>query len=165
MNTETYGDWLDRQRRRRKLTQQQLGDAVGLKPSYISKIKNGHIKLPDEDTRARIHQALGTTEDDLVAVGILERIESIEPGGEPVYIAAEHITPGERMAESAHRAFEGRPSPPPTTDDPRATLMALLAGASDDDIRKVVQIVTILLGAVEANREESGQVSRMAAGS
>ena len=151
MNEPTFGAWLELQRRRRKLTQRAFGEAAALKPSYISKIENGHIFLPDEETRFRIHAVLGTTEDDLVTAGILERIEPIEPGGPPVYIAAEHITNGDRAAEAAHRRLEGRAASS-TSDDPRAVLMAMLARASDDDVRKAIQILGIIMGGIAANQ-------------
>lgn len=138
MSTETFGTWLETQRRRRKLTQRTFGEAAGLAPSYVSKIENGHIILPDDETRARIHAALGTSEDDLVAVGILERIDSPVPGGEPVYIAAESITPGDRAAAEAHQAIHVVPEPglPWVIErsDPRAALLDVLATATPDQI-------------------------------
>jgi transcriptional regulator with XRE-family HTH domain len=152
MKEMRFSDWLKRQRTTRRLTQRDLERAADLSLNYVSRIESGRIQLPDEDTRSKFHAALGTTEDDLVAVGILERIESPEPGGEPVYIAAESITPGERQAERAHRLFEGRTPADELTTDPRQQLMDLLAGASDADVRKVVQIVTIMLSGIAANR-------------
>lgn len=120
MEQGTFGDWLARTRKRRKLTQAGLSEQTGINATYISKIERNEIDLPRDDLRFRIHEALDTSEDDLVAAGVLERVESPEPGGQPVYIAADSITPGDRAAANAHRiqhliqlpgAFERSPVP------------------------------------------------------
>ncbi len=107
MMQTTFGKWLKSERRRRAITQADIEQQAGVSVSHVSKMENGHIGMPEPETRARIHKALGTSEDDLVDLGLLERIESPVPGGEPVYIPADSITPGERAAAEAHRIHEG----------------------------------------------------------
>lgn len=102
MNFETFGDWLAYTRKRRKMTQAKLAAASGLNPTYISKIERNEIEFPRDVTRESLHLALGTSEDDLVALGWLERVPSIDPGGTPYYVEKAHITPGDRAAADAH---------------------------------------------------------------
>ena len=90
MDRAPFGHWLKAQRRVRKLTQAGLEAAAGLGDNYVSKVERGELRLPGEDVRERIHRALGTTDDDLVRAGILERIDT--PGYEPVYVPAAHAS-------------------------------------------------------------------------
>lgn len=147
MTTETFGEWLATQRKRRKLRQADLSRDAGVNATYISKIERGDIDLPGEETRAKFHAALGTTEEDLVTAGILERIDSPVAGGLPVYIAADHITPGDRAAAAARmepvRLDAGAPyviGP----DDPRYPILAMLDNASPAKLEKVRQLVGVL---------------------
>lgn len=96
MKKTTFGDWLKRQREVRRLTQKDVERQANLSQNYVSRLESGRITLPVPETRELIHMALGTSEDDLVAVGILERIDSLEPSGQPVYIPVEHIPVIER---------------------------------------------------------------------
>ena len=130
------------------VTQAELAGRLDRPQPYISKIERGDIDLPGEETRAKIHQALGTTEDDLVRVGVLERIESPVDGGEPVYIQAEHITPGDRAAAAAQQGMRVLPEPGPPwvieRDDPRAEILAMLDGASPAKLGTISQLVRVL---------------------
>ncbi len=107
MIAQTYGGWLATQRKRHKLTQAGLSKQTGINATYISKIERSEIELPGEELREKLHIALGTSEEDLVAVGILERIDSPVEGGQPVYIDAASITPGDRAAADAHAIRDG----------------------------------------------------------
>lgn len=121
-----FGEWLAFTRKRRKLTQAQLANASGLNSTYISKIERNEIDFPRDVTRESLHMALGTSEDDLVDLGWLERIDSIEPGGQPYYIESANITPGERAAEEAHRIHDGKT--PYDAPQRHAALVAQLSG-------------------------------------
>lgn len=80
MENTTYGDWLKQQRKLRRLTQAELERRADVGHSHMSKIENGHIVLPEPETRGRIHAVLGTSDDDLVSVGVLERTVGIDGG-------------------------------------------------------------------------------------
>lgn len=68
----TYAEWLKARRHDVGLTQQQLADATGIHRTYILRMeKPGHIDLPGLETRQKVHAALGTTEDELIALGIV----------------------------------------------------------------------------------------------
>jgi transcriptional regulator with XRE-family HTH domain len=68
----TYADWLRGKRLALGITQQQLADATGIHRTYIIRMeKPGHIDLPALETRQKVHAALGTTEDELIALGIV----------------------------------------------------------------------------------------------
>jgi transcriptional regulator with XRE-family HTH domain len=47
------------------MTQQQLGDAIGADRTYINKIENGKSGLPLYETRKKLGDVLGFTDDDL----------------------------------------------------------------------------------------------------
>lgn len=69
----TFGTWLREKRTQRSplLRQQDVADAIGLDRSYIVKVETGRIGLPQYETRQRIHAALGTTEAELIELGIV----------------------------------------------------------------------------------------------
>lgn len=68
----TYAEWLKARRLGAGLTQQQLADATGIHRTYIIRMeKVGHIDLPELETRQKVHAALGTTEEELIALGIV----------------------------------------------------------------------------------------------
>lgn len=75
MSNMRFGDWLKSIRMSQGLTQSELEAAANLGTAYVSKVERGDIALPGPEARSRIHQAFGTTEDDLVEVGILVRFE------------------------------------------------------------------------------------------
>lgn len=124
MNFEHFGEWLAYTRKRRKMTQAAVANATGLNATYISKIERNEIDFPRPGTREKFHMALDTSEEDLVDLGWLERIDSMEPGGQPFYVEVANITPGDRAAEAAHRTYLAHApstifdaSAPPTTFD------------------------------------------------
>lgn len=71
MSEVTFAEWLLDRRRAAGLTQDQLAEAVGRHRSYIVKLEKGRIKLPTEPVRSEFHRVLGTSEDDLVRLGIV----------------------------------------------------------------------------------------------
>lgn len=72
MRRITFGEWLKTTRKARGLSQERLADAMEIDRSYVVKVETGKVQLPVLDTRARFHKALGTTEDELVALGIVQ---------------------------------------------------------------------------------------------
>ena len=62
-----FGSYLRDLRRARRLTQQQLADAVGVDFTYVSKIENGRVDPPGETTMRALARALGTEAEDLLA--------------------------------------------------------------------------------------------------
>jgi transcriptional regulator with XRE-family HTH domain len=66
-----FGKWMAAQRKRRGISQERLGKITGIDRGHLSKIENGKIELPGYETRQRIHAALGTSENDLKALGII----------------------------------------------------------------------------------------------
>lgn len=67
----SFGDWVKQKRTALGLSQERLAQAAVVDRAYVNKIERGKIGLPLLDTRARFHKALGTTEDELVALGIV----------------------------------------------------------------------------------------------
>lgn len=101
MNTQTFGQWLKHQRTVRGMTQVALEQAAGLSDKYVSRAENGRVELPDETTRFKIHRALGTNEDDLVAVGVLTRMDF---AGGSLYVETRNLPSGD--TESDRRIAE-----------------------------------------------------------
>lgn len=66
-----YGQWLKKCRADKGITQVQLAVAAGIGQTYLSKIESGKVDLPNAELRDRIHDVLGTTEDQLVAAGVI----------------------------------------------------------------------------------------------
>lgn len=67
------GEIVLRYRKQRKLTQKQLGELVGISHTYIYNIEKGKNDIPKPEVMARLSQALGVPELDLVqAVGYLQ---------------------------------------------------------------------------------------------
>lgn len=83
MTNLTYGDWLKEQRAIRRITQTDLEDAAKLGPKYVSKLEAGIIRTPRDNVRERIHEALGTSDEDLVSAGIFSKITH---EGDTVYL-------------------------------------------------------------------------------
>lgn len=75
MHRTSFGDWLKAQRAVRRVSQYGLADATGIDRTHIAKMESGSIALPGDATRVRLHEFFGTTDDDLVEAGILERIQ------------------------------------------------------------------------------------------
>lgn len=67
----TFGDWIKGKRTELGLSQERLAQAASVDRAYVNKLERGKIGLPLVDTRARFHKALGTTEDELIALGIV----------------------------------------------------------------------------------------------
>lgn len=60
---ETYGEWLRRIRTDAGLTQEDLGNRIGVNRTYVNKIERGRIDLPLLETRQRIAAAIGSDYD------------------------------------------------------------------------------------------------------
>lgn len=61
-----FGSYLRDLRRSRRLTQQQLADAVGVDFTYVSKVENGRVDPPSEGTIRKIAEVLEADPEDLV---------------------------------------------------------------------------------------------------
>lgn len=68
----TFSSWMKSARLRAGLTQEELARRGEFDDSYINKIERGKIRLPNLETRQRIHESLGTTEEELIALGIVK---------------------------------------------------------------------------------------------
>ena len=62
-----FGPYLRDLRRQRRLTQQQLADAVGIDFTYLSKIENARVDPPSEATIRRLAAALQTDPEEMLA--------------------------------------------------------------------------------------------------
>lgn len=65
------------------MTQTDLEEAASLGPKYVSKLEAGIIKTPRDNVRERIHEALGTSDEDLVIAGIFSKVTH---EGDTVYL-------------------------------------------------------------------------------
>lgn len=77
MNTATFGAWLRQARRshRPPVSQERLAEITGIDRAHLSRMENDKVGLPLYETRQRIHQALGTSDDELRAFGVALRID------------------------------------------------------------------------------------------
>lgn len=75
MSKVTYGTWLKEQRAGLRMSQEVLEQRANLSARHVSKYENGKLNIPTDDVRMRIHEALGTSEEDLVDIGLLRRVE------------------------------------------------------------------------------------------
>lgn len=71
------------------MTQGDLEEAAELGLKYVSKIERGLLRFPTDMVRKRIHMALGTSDEDLVEAGVVDRWEY---EGSVVYIPKERET-------------------------------------------------------------------------
>ena len=62
-----FGPLLRDLRKQQRLTQQQLADAVGVDFTYISKVENGRVAPPSEETLRKIASALRADPEELLA--------------------------------------------------------------------------------------------------
>lgn len=76
----TYGAWLKSRRLKAGLRQTDLAERIGIDPTYITKIETGKIGLPLLETRMRIHAALGSSEQELRELGVLDEQAVVSPG-------------------------------------------------------------------------------------
>lgn len=60
-----FGEWLRQHRRRLGLSQEGLARRAGVERTYITRLESGIIRMPQEDTRAKLHEVLGTSEEQL----------------------------------------------------------------------------------------------------
>lgn len=88
-----FSKWLRTQRIRNGLTQMELQQKTDLGDKYISHLETGRVPRPQEETRKKIHRALGTSDEDLAQAGILERIDT---GSGYIYIWPIDSTPAPR---------------------------------------------------------------------
>ncbi len=82
--SKTFGEILREKRQTAGLSQRQLADRAGVDFSYISKIENGRLPAPADDTVTRLAEILHCPADDLFSAAkkLPEDVtESI--GGEP----------------------------------------------------------------------------------
>lgn len=68
---ETFAQWLKLKRKEKKLTQEQLAVESNLGRTYVNAIENGRIKLPQSETREKLHNVLGTSDAELVDLELL----------------------------------------------------------------------------------------------
>ncbi len=68
---ETIAEWVRQQRRLKGITQGQLAEQSGLGRTYINSIENGRVKLPQYQTRSKLHEVFGTTDTELVDLELL----------------------------------------------------------------------------------------------
>ena len=62
-----FGPYLRELRRQRRLTQQQLADAVGVDFTYLSKIENSRVGPPSEATIRKFAAVLQTDPEEMLA--------------------------------------------------------------------------------------------------
>lgn len=67
------------------MVQRDVEERASIDHSHYSKLENDRIEMPEEATRKRIHRVFGTSDDDLVELGILVRMKPPIPGSSPYY--------------------------------------------------------------------------------
>lgn len=106
--TLTYGEWLRRKRGTRGtpgfISQQDLGDRAGVLRTYINQIENGRVGTPEPPLRRRLHEALGTSEEELVRIGLISASQLADEAMRGVReIPAEY---GPNAPPDSHNPFE-----------------------------------------------------------
>src|SRR5690349_17477943 len=71
----TYGSWLRHHRTQRGLSQETLGELVGVDGTYINKIEHNVVKRPLAPLRSRIHAVFGTNDADPDLFPLLSRAD------------------------------------------------------------------------------------------
>ncbi len=117
----TIGQFFRLIRRERGLTQAELANRSELSRTYIVALEGGKVVHPQRSTRVKLHYSLGTSDDELVDLGLL----AIDVNGE------EYVP--ERICEVLTGApvgtvFRATSAEMPNADAERASLSALLAG-------------------------------------
>ncbi len=136
--TGSFGYWLTSARKRRRLSQEGLARAAGINRSYISQIEQGRVQLPKTETRAKLHDALGTNEEDLISAGVMARDEyGIEYAPKP---SRKPVAGGGRLPIA-------RPRHDAPMEQKKAYLHVLIANLelSEEQWRELVQIAEQLL--------------------
>ena len=64
---KTFGEMLRECRRQSALSQRELAKRAGVDFSYISKLENGRLSAPAADTILRLTEAMGISEEELLA--------------------------------------------------------------------------------------------------
>lgn len=67
----TFAQWLRRERKIKGLTQAELAESAQLGRTYVSALESGRVILPQRRTRLAIHHILGTSDDEMIDLGIL----------------------------------------------------------------------------------------------
>jgi transcriptional regulator with XRE-family HTH domain len=68
---DTFAQWMKAKRRECGLTQAQLAEQTGLGRTYVNAIENGRVKMPQLVTRQKIHEVLGSTDEELIDLELL----------------------------------------------------------------------------------------------
>jgi transcriptional regulator with XRE-family HTH domain len=132
---QRFGKLIEDGMKQRGLVGYQFAAMLEKPQSWLSRILNGqYANPPTPEDMAALSETLG-----------IPKRRMLEALG--------YLGPEEQEPDIAHTVRD---------DDPRAALLDMLAEATDDEIRKVIQIVTILLGAVESNRQVDSGSAAMA---
>ena len=67
MTAEAFGEYLRGLRKRAGLSQRELAEQAGIDFTYLSKIENGRVDPPAEETMRALARALGADADELLA--------------------------------------------------------------------------------------------------
>lgn len=110
------GTYVRDQRKRLGMTQEDLGQAVGISKGYVSQIESGKISFPNADLRRRLAVALGVRHIDLI-VAAGELTDAEVPG--PSRIASQR-DPGVETIRALLDQIDM------TTDRRAASIIALL---------------------------------------
>lgn len=69
---DTFAEWVKKRRGELKLTQDKLAEETGLGRTYINSIERGRIKLPQYETRQKLHRVFGSDDRELQDYGIIQ---------------------------------------------------------------------------------------------
>ena len=111
-DTGRYGRAMRRLRKERGISQEALALSAGIERSYLSRIENGHVEMPQIETRERIANGIGVSESDVLReAGLTDaggRILRIGGGGALREEPGEHddsIDPDEYRVRAILRAL------------------------------------------------------------
>lgn len=68
---ESFAAWLKQRRRERRLTQAQPVAQAGLSRTYVVKRESENVLLPQSRTRDKLHAVLGTDDDEVQELGLV----------------------------------------------------------------------------------------------
>ena len=151
MMTTPFARWLERTREDLGWSKAALAKASGVDRAYIQRLEAGTVAEPGDNVRARLHTALGTSDDDLVDAGLYERREYPQPDGSTMvtYTPLPLIPPAQVPTPTAANG-EGDTVTIPA-DDPRARVVAALDGLPDHAVTGWASAIEAVVMATGAN--------------
>lgn len=117
----TFAQWLRRERKAHGLTQLELAQQAGLGRTYVTALESGSVTLPTLQTRLALHHILGTSDDELISIGLL----AVDPVTGDEY-SPSSSPPSSEGASNSRRSGSDTEQPPALLAETRGKIVRLL---------------------------------------